>query len=46
MYHGSHSSESWYGQQAVYRVSLGNFVGTCAQQSLLLVTLLPVSSSV
>ena len=26
VYHGSASSESFYGQQAVYRVSLGNFV--------------------
>jgi len=26
VYHGSHSSDSFYGQQAVYRVSLGNFL--------------------
>lgn len=26
VYHGAHSSDSFYGQQAVYRVSMGNFL--------------------
>lgn len=30
VYHGTEPSENWYGQQAVYRVSLGNFVSPFA----------------
>ena len=34
VYHGDASLDSFYGQQAVYRVSLGNFVSRSTSQSL------------